>query len=85
MDSAPLLQNADGLPGPNGMQDHPAFLRASHSPWHFIPQNVLVILRGLVLAFIFAMGILVLNYELNEKSEFSKWRIVFDFANFSFF
>ncbi|KAF9770335.1 hypothetical protein IL306_012146 [Fusarium sp. DS 682] len=85
MDSAPLLQNADGLPSPNVMQDHPAFLRASHSPWSFIPQNVLVILRGIVLSLVTAVVILVLNYELREQSEFSNWRLVFDFANISLF
>ncbi|KAM0555862.1 hypothetical protein ACHAPJ_006261 [Fusarium lateritium] len=85
MDSAPLLQNADGLPAPNAMQDHPAFLRACHSPWPCIPQNILVILRGLVLAFVIAVGILVLVFEFNEISQYSKWRIIFDFANLSFF
>ncbi|KAH7473794.1 hypothetical protein FOMA001_g12004 [Fusarium oxysporum f. sp. matthiolae] len=85
MDSAPLLQNADGLPSPNVMQDHPAFLRASHSPWSFIPQNILVILRGVVLSLVTAVVILVLNYEIHEQSEFSDWRIVFDFANISLF
>ncbi|QPC71377.1 hypothetical protein HYE68_002129 [Fusarium pseudograminearum] len=85
MDSAPLLQNADGLPSPNVMQDHPAFLRACHSPWSCIPQNALVILRGLVLTFLIAVGILILNFELHEHSEYSKWRIIFDFANISFF
>ncbi|RKL24759.1 hypothetical protein BFJ68_g760 [Fusarium oxysporum] len=85
MDSAPLLQNADGLPSPNVMQDHPAFLRASHSPWSFIPQNILVILRGIVLSLVTAVVILVLNYEIHEQSEFSDWRIVFDFANISLF
>ncbi|KAI8667657.1 hypothetical protein NCS55_00788000 [Fusarium keratoplasticum] len=85
MDSAPLLQGANGLPGPGVMQDHPAFLRACHSPWRFIPQNVLVILRGLALAALLAMGIVILDYEINEPSDFSDWRIVFDFANISFF
>ncbi|KAH7173876.1 uncharacterized protein B0J16DRAFT_406235 [Fusarium flagelliforme] len=85
MDSAPLLQNADGLPSPNVMQDHPAFLRACHSPWSRIPQNVLVIIRGLLLTFLIAVGILILNFELHETSEFTNWRIIFDFANISFF
>ncbi|KAM0217957.1 hypothetical protein ACHAQD_007155 [Fusarium lateritium] len=85
MDSAPLLQNTDGLPSPNVMQDHPAFLRAAHSPWSFIPQNVLVILRGIVLALVTAVGILILNFEFHENTEYSNWRIIFDFANISFF
>ncbi|KAM5342027.1 hypothetical protein ACJ41O_015058 [Fusarium nematophilum] len=84
-DTAPLLQGADGLPGPNAMQDHPAFLRACHSPWRFIPQNILVILRGLLLVVTTAMGIMVLNYQLSEPSDFSKWRLLFDFADVCFF
>ena len=31
------------------------------------------------------MGIVILDYEINEPSDFSDWRIVFDFANISFF
>ncbi|KAM0343376.1 hypothetical protein ACHAPU_008554 [Fusarium lateritium] len=85
MDSAPLLQNTDGLPSPNVMQDHPAFIRACHSPWPRIPQNVLVFLRGIVLVLAIVVGILVLNFEFREYSEYSKWRIIFDFANLSFF
>ena len=62
----------------------PAFLRASHSPWRFIPQNILVILRGLVLAYLTASGIMTIDYKLKEASDFSNWRHFFDFALVTF-
>ncbi|KAK7419690.1 hypothetical protein QQZ08_010777 [Neonectria magnoliae] len=85
MDTAPLLTAVDGLPGPNFLQDHPAFLRASHSPWSFIPQNVLVVLRGIMLAFIVGTGAMVAHYKLNEESEYTNWRHIFDYSIISFF
>ncbi|KAH8675096.1 hypothetical protein BGZ61DRAFT_361294 [Ilyonectria robusta] len=84
MDTAPLLTAIGGLPGPNILQDHPAFLRACHSPWRFIPQNILVILRGIVLAFIVATGVMVTHYKLSEESELTNWRHFFDFSIVSF-
>lgn len=62
----------------------PAFLRACHSPWRFIPQNVLVILRGIVLASIVATGVMVTHYKLSEESELTNWRHLFDFSIVSF-
>lgn len=84
MDTTPLLAAAGGLPGPNTMQDHPAFLRASHSPWRFIPQNILVILRGLILAYLVALGIMGTHYKLGLESEHPVWRFLFDFSVISY-
>ncbi|KAL2203843.1 hypothetical protein CC79DRAFT_1371864 [Sarocladium strictum] len=83
MDTTPLLA-ASGLPGPNIMQDHPAFLRASHSPWRFIPQNILVILRGVVLVYLVALGVMGSNYKLGLESENPVWRFLFDFSVISY-
>ena len=47
----------------------PAFLRASHSPWRFIPQNVLVILRGITLGYLVASGIMLVKYKLGLDSD----------------
>ncbi|KAF7552657.1 hypothetical protein G7Z17_g4184 [Cylindrodendrum hubeiense] len=66
------------------MQDHPAFLRACHSPWRFIPQNALVLLRGILLAFIVATGVMITHSKLHEDSEYTNWRHLFDFAIVSF-
>ncbi|KAH6888423.1 hypothetical protein B0T10DRAFT_488152 [Thelonectria olida] len=63
----------------------PAFLRASHSPWAFIPQNVLVFVRGILLAFVIATGVMILSFKLNEASNFSNWRHIYDFAIDSYF
>ncbi|KAK5996770.1 hypothetical protein PT974_02112 [Cladobotryum mycophilum] len=84
MESAPLLA-ASGLPGPNVLQDHPAFLRASHSPWSFIPQNVLVILRGTILVYLIATAVMIADYKFTEEIEYSQWGFFFDFALISAF
>ncbi|PTB43626.1 hypothetical protein M441DRAFT_135928 [Trichoderma asperellum CBS 433.97] len=84
MDSTPLLIGSGSLPGPTVLQDHPVFLRASHSPWFCIPQNVLVFFRGLILAYLVATGCLILNYELTEDTTLSNYRLFFDFAIISF-
>ncbi|UKZ80309.1 hypothetical protein TrVFT333_008067 [Trichoderma virens FT-333] len=80
MDSTPLLAGSNGLAGPALLQDHPVFLRASHSPWCFIPQNVLVFFRGLILAYLIAAAILVLNYETTQATTETNVRLFFDFA-----
>ncbi|KAH7127467.1 hypothetical protein EDB81DRAFT_662623 [Dactylonectria macrodidyma] len=84
MDTSPLLTALGGLPGPNNLQDHPAFLRACHSPWRFIPQNILVIIRGVLLAIIVAIGVMIAHYKVHEESEFTSWRHLFDFSILSF-
>ncbi|KAK4068056.1 hypothetical protein Trihar35433_6616 [Trichoderma harzianum] len=69
MDSTPLLVGSNELSAGRALlQDHPVFLRASHSPWCFIPQNVLVFFRGLILAYLIAASILVLNYETTDAA-----------------
>lgn len=64
--------------------EQPAFLRASHSPWHIIPQNILVILRGIVLAYLIGLGIMGADYKLGLESEFTNWRFLFDFSVISY-
>ncbi|KAL7921830.1 hypothetical protein ACQKWADRAFT_115178 [Trichoderma austrokoningii] len=83
MDSTPLLIESGSLPGPGVLQDHPIFLRASHSPWYCIPQNALVFFRGLILAYLIATGIMILNFELTD-SDLPNDRLWFDFAIISF-
>ncbi|KAH6610042.1 hypothetical protein Trco_000062 [Trichoderma cornu-damae] len=77
MDSTPLLGASSGT---IILQDHPVFLRVSHSPWRFIPQNVLVFFRGLILAYLIATAIIVANYELTVDPNLTNWRLLFDFA-----
>lgn len=58
----------------------PVFLRASHSPWRCIPQNVLVVLRGIVLAYLTASSAMILHYKLTEESDKALAHHLFDFS-----
>ncbi|ODA76850.1 hypothetical protein RJ55_07366 [Drechmeria coniospora] len=77
MSSAPLLSsNFHG-----SMRDHPAFLRVCHSPWLWMPQNVLVALRGFFVAYLLLAGAMMVHYKLNvEEPDVSRWCRLFDFA-----
>ncbi|EFY95902.1 hypothetical protein X797_010896 [Metarhizium robertsii] len=84
MSSTPLLSQ-NGLPAPVIMQDHPVFLRCSHSPWRWIPQNALVGLRGCVLAYLVATSVMTGHYKMNvEESEDSPLANMFDFSLISY-
>ncbi|KAF6843139.1 hypothetical protein CMUS01_02419 [Colletotrichum musicola] len=85
--TTPLLQGQptsdDGLPTPAAygqIQDHPSFLRACHSSWRCLPQNVICWIRGGVVAYLIAAGVMILDYKLREESPYSNWRILFDFS-----
>ncbi|PHH75286.1 hypothetical protein CDD80_2503 [Ophiocordyceps camponoti-rufipedis] len=84
MSSTPLLAASGSLPGLNVLQDHPAFLRISHSPWGCIPQNALVLLRGAMLTYLAATAAMIGHYKLTEESEDSQWRHFFDFPLISY-
>ncbi|WYZ35312.1 hypothetical protein EsH8_I_001588 [Colletotrichum jinshuiense] len=76
-----------GLPTPAAygqVQDHPAFLRACHSPWRSFSQNALCWVRGGVVAYLTAVGAMVLDYKLREESPYSNWRVIFDFSVVTF-
>lgn len=46
-----------------------------------MPQNILVALRGSILAYLVATGAMIVHYKLNvEESAGSQWRHLFDFA-----
>ncbi|KOS21878.1 hypothetical protein ESCO_002058 [Escovopsis weberi] len=81
VESAPLLGNGGYLPGGGVVQDHPAFLRASHSPWSCLPQNVLVVVRGFIVVYLIATAAMVLDYELTQdKTVTKKSGLWFNFA-----
>ncbi|KAJ6781661.1 hypothetical protein PWT90_01411 [Aphanocladium album] len=83
-DTTPLLAAVGSLPGSNIIQDHPPFLRASHSPWNWIPQRLLVKLRGLVVAYLTGTGIMTAYYKLTEFTDHPKWYLLFHFGVLSF-
>ncbi|EFQ35720.1 uncharacterized protein GLRG_10875 [Colletotrichum graminicola M1.001] len=81
------LDDAHGLPTPASygqIQDHPAFLRACHSPWRYFPQSLLCWVRGGVVAYLTAVGAMVIDYKLRQESPYSNWRVVFDFSVVTF-
>ncbi|OLN88351.1 hypothetical protein CCHL11_00016 [Colletotrichum chlorophyti] len=85
-DTTPLLHDGS-LPTPASygqIQDHPAFLRACHSPWRAFPQDVLCWFRGGIVAYLTAVGAMILDYKLREESSYSNWRVVFDFSVVSY-
>ena len=96
MSSTPLLSSG-GLPGaiqdharrpshvsvlePSLTCLQPVFLRACHSPWKFIAQNHLVILRALTLAYLVATSAMIGHYKINvEVSETTKFKHLFSFT-----
>ncbi|KAJ3948620.1 uncharacterized protein N0V96_002879 [Colletotrichum fioriniae] len=82
------FHDGHGLPTPASygqVQDHPAFLRACHSPWRSFSQNHLCWVRGGIVAYLTAVGATVLDYKLRkEESPYSDWRVVFDFSVVTF-
>ncbi|KAG5989613.1 hypothetical protein E4U43_004469 [Claviceps pusilla] len=82
MSSTPLLSGSN-LPAPIIMQDHPVFLRASHSAWRWIDQKALVILRGAVLAYLAAAVSMTGHYKMTEETGKSGLSNLFDFSMIS--
>ncbi|KAH7368247.1 hypothetical protein B0T11DRAFT_295926 [Plectosphaerella cucumerina] len=81
----PLLQAEPGLPVAHGqLHDHPAFLRACHSPWRWLDQKALCWVRGSILAYLVAVGIMIIDYKVEAKSDFSDWRIIFQYDSITF-
>ncbi|TQV93680.1 hypothetical protein V2A60_004149 [Cordyceps javanica] len=84
-DTTPLLAAAGSLPRPNNhLQDHPPFLRVSHSPWDWIPQRLLVKLRALVLVFLTSSGIMACWFKFTEFRDHPIWFLIFHFGTVSF-
>ncbi|KAG6007690.1 hypothetical protein E4U21_005651 [Claviceps maximensis] len=82
MSSTPLLSGSN-LPAPIIMQDHPVFLRASHSAWRWIDQKALVILRGVVVGYLAAAASMTGHYKLMEETGKSGLSNLFDFSMIS--
>ncbi|KAK3935571.1 hypothetical protein QBC46DRAFT_358152 [Diplogelasinospora grovesii] len=82
----PLLEDRALLPAPVVVVvDHPIFLRVCHSPWPCITQTVLVYLRAFVVAYLTALGIMLLDYNLDgQEDAHTAWSIVFQFPTLAF-
>ncbi|ROV98053.1 hypothetical protein VMCG_07050 [Cytospora schulzeri] len=91
MERTPLIgnlirSNQHDEEGQASIGDHPIFLRAAHSPWRFLGQKALGIIRGLVLAYMIATTFLLINYKTkHQKDEHSYWRIPFQFSTVTWF
>lgn len=59
----------------------PIFLRAAHSPWRPLNQNILGYIRAVVLAYLVATAGMLLNYKIKHREdEHTNWRIPFQFS-----
>jgi hypothetical protein len=64
----------------------PIFLRAAHSPWKPLNQNALGYLRAAFVAYLIATAGMLLDYEIKHRpSEYSNWRIPFQFSAVTWF
>jgi hypothetical protein len=62
----------------------PIFLRVCHSPWPGISQTALTYLRGLVVVYLTALGVMLLDFKLSREDDHNEWRIIFNFSTVSF-
>lgn len=62
----------------------PAFLRACHSPWRWLPQDSLCFVRGGILAYLIVVGILILDYKIEQDSDKTGWSLFFNFATITY-
>ncbi|KAK8063536.1 hypothetical protein PG996_008188 [Apiospora saccharicola] len=75
------------LPGPSSSassDSHPIFLRACHSPWRWINQSVLTLIRFVISSYLLAVMGISLKYKLEQEDDHTRWRIPFQFSSVSF-
>ncbi|KAG8161265.1 hypothetical protein KVR01_009529 [Diaporthe batatas] len=94
MERQPLLQQVGNLVGTHQQDeegqrsggDHPIFLRVAHSPWRPLNQNALGYIRAALVAYLIATAGMLLDYEIKHRpSEYSNWRIPFQFSAVTWF
>lgn len=61
-ETTPLLPRSNRPP-----HEHPIFLRVCHSPWYFIGQRSLLLLRSLTAIYLTAILGIALDIEINTK------------------
>ncbi|MCJ1385627.1 hypothetical protein MMC17_008750 [Xylographa soralifera] len=62
-ESTPLLPRSNRPP-----HEHPIFLRVCHSPWYFLGQRALLLLRGLIATYMTAVLAVAIDYERCEAT-----------------
>ncbi|KAJ1334199.1 hypothetical protein MN608_04205 [Microdochium nivale] len=80
-ETSPLLLER---PATASRDSHPIYLRACHSPWSLIPQNVLAFIRLVFAGYLTSVLGVALKYKLEQEDEHTKWRIPFQFSTVSF-
>ena len=75
----PLLPNSDRPPP----HENPVFLRVCHSPWYFLDQKSLLLLRGLLA--IYMITVLAFSIEYSIKHNHHEEQFVFNASHISFF
>ncbi len=76
VETAPLLPQMNRVP-----QDHPIFLCVCHSPWPFLRQKALLIVRGTLAVYMAA--VLVLSVLKDCNGPYAKF-VAFDARNLSY-
>ncbi|KAI0018457.1 hypothetical protein F4780DRAFT_516941 [Xylariomycetidae sp. FL0641] len=79
-DTDPLLPQ----PTPRSGDSHPITLRACHSPWKGLNQQMLMGVRLLLVGYLTAVSGISLKWKLENEDGHTKWRIPFQFSTVSF-
>ncbi|KAG0649618.1 hypothetical protein D0Z07_4049 [Hyphodiscus hymeniophilus] len=67
------------LPDQKRGDQHPIFLRVCHSPWLFIGQKMLVMIRGVTTTYLLVSFLMVLQYDLRINQH--GWLTAFELPN----
>lgn len=59
----------------------PIFLRACHSPWKWLNQNLLCYARGGVLVYLVVVFGMSSHFKLDRDDDHSAWRFLFQFSS----
>jgi hypothetical protein len=64
----------------------PIFLRAAHSPWHGLNQNVLTYLRGAIVLYLTAVGGMLIDYKVEriDDEQHNLWYQLWQFSTITF-
>ena len=62
----------------------PIFLRACHSPWRWINQSILALIRFVISAYLLTVLGISTKYKLEIEDDHTRWRIPFQFSSVSF-
>lgn len=79
-----MLSSCWVRPHTDARGSQPIYLRACHSPWSLISQNVLAFIRLVFAGYLSTVLGFAVKYKLEQVDEHTKWRIPFQFSTVSF-